>query len=159
MTPFDGDDLGRRCERPFGQVRRLAVVCHHAGVLEQHGCFQERALVSRRFAEVECRLWTGVRSERFTKELNMCPLVLRDDLREAAHVAGERALAERLRIKVSLEVFEEQCEVEDLAILGRRRGGRASGGRTCRRDRAGTEGKAGSEQRATPKRVATRRVR
>jgi hypothetical protein len=94
--------------------------------------------VLRRVAKVEARPLASAGAKRLLEELNVVALVPGDDLSELAHFALQSAAIHRVAVETRLQVFEQQREVEDLAILGRR-GRRSRRSRTLPQKREGAD--------------------
>src|ERR687887_501242 len=120
VATLDGDDLGCGRKRLLRQIGGLAVVRGNASVLEQDGGVEKLLLVPRRIAEVEPRTRPRRGAQRLLEVLHVVALVLRDDLREVAHLPLEAVLVDALAVERRLKVFEEEGVVEDLLVLSSR---------------------------------------
>ena len=83
-------------------------------------CVGELLRVARRRAEVEAWLLARIRSERVAEEGDVSALVAAHDRGVLEQLTGQLPAGGGLRKECGLQVFEQEREVEDLSVLGRR---------------------------------------
>jgi hypothetical protein len=107
VATLNRNDLRRRREHRLREVRSLAVIRDHSGVLEDDGCVEEGPLVPRLVAERERRPHPSVRAKCLPQKRHMRAFVLVNHFGEVTYLARQRAALYGFTVERVLEILEE----------------------------------------------------